>query len=108
MTEMFPDEVLPHTEFIRFAGRITCSALPIVRYTTEERLNEIIALHEKNGVFIANPHVYTLEDGTRHKSTGADRARHEGGGRSVRAAQSGQDADVQGGEEVMRVRHPRS
>jgi FAD/FMN-containing dehydrogenase len=72
MTEMFPDEVLPHTEFIRFAGRITCSALPIVRYTTEERLNEIIALHEKNGVFIANPHVFTLEDGTRHKSTGAD------------------------------------
>jgi FAD/FMN-containing dehydrogenase len=72
MMEMFPDEVLPHTEFIRFAGRITCSALPIVRYTTEERLNEIIALHEKNGVFIANPHVYTLEDGTRHKSTGAD------------------------------------
>ena len=72
MTEMFPDEVLPHTEFIRFAGRMTCSALPIVRYTTEERLNEIIALHEKNGVFIANPHVYTLEDGTRHKSTGAD------------------------------------
>jgi FAD/FMN-containing dehydrogenase len=72
MMEMFPDEVLPHTEFIRFAGRITCSALPIVRYSTEERLNEIIALHEKNGVFIANPHVYTLEDGTRHKSTGAD------------------------------------
>jgi FAD/FMN-containing dehydrogenase len=72
MAEMFPDEVLPHTEFIRFAGRITCSALPIVRYTTEERLNEIIALHEKHGVFIANPHVYTLEDGSRHKATGAD------------------------------------
>jgi FAD/FMN-containing dehydrogenase len=72
MTEMFPDEVLPHTEFIRFGGRVTCSALPIVRYTTEERLNEIIALHESHGVFIANPHVYTLEDGTRHKSTGAD------------------------------------
>ena len=72
MAEMFPDEVLPHTEFIRFGGRMTCSALPIVRYTTEERLNEIIALHESHGVFIANPHVYTLEDGTRHKSTGAD------------------------------------
>ena len=40
--------------------------------SAEERLNEIIALHEANGVFIANPHVYTLEDGTRHKSTGAD------------------------------------
>jgi FAD/FMN-containing dehydrogenase len=72
MTEMFPDEVLPHTEFIRFAGKVTCSALPIVRYTSEERLNEIIALHEQHGVFIANPHVYTLEDGSRHKSTGAD------------------------------------
>ena len=72
MWAMFPDEVLPHTELIRFAGKVTCSALPIVRYTTEERLNEIIALHEKHGVFIANPHVYTLEDGTRHKSTGAD------------------------------------
>ena len=72
MTEMFPDEVLPHLEFIRFAGRVTCSALPIVRYTTEERLNEIIALHEQHGVFIANPHVFTLEDGSRHKSTGAD------------------------------------
>jgi len=72
MWAMFPDEVLPHTEFIRFGGRVTCSALPIVRYTTEERLNEIIALHESHGVFIANPHVYTLEDGTRHKSTGAD------------------------------------
>jgi FAD/FMN-containing dehydrogenase len=72
MAQMFPDEVLPHTEFIRFGGRVTCSALPIVRYTTEERLNEIIALHESHGVFIANPHVYTLEDGTRHKATGAD------------------------------------
>jgi FAD/FMN-containing dehydrogenase len=72
MAEMFGDEVLPHLEFIRFGGRVTCSALPIVRYTTEERLNEIIALHERHGVFIANPHVYTLEDGTRHKATGAD------------------------------------
>jgi FAD/FMN-containing dehydrogenase len=72
MWKMFPDEVLPHTEFIRFGGRLTCSALPIVRYTTAERLNEIIALHEKHGVMIANPHVYTLEDGSRHKRADAD------------------------------------
>jgi FAD/FMN-containing dehydrogenase len=70
--DMFPDEVLPHLEFIRFGGRPTCSALPIVRYTTPERLNEIIALHEKHGVMIANPHVYTLEDGSRHKRVDAD------------------------------------
>ena len=72
MWAMFPDEVLPHLEFIRFGGRVTCSALPVVRYTTPERLNEIIALHEKHGVMIANPHVMTLEDGSRHKRVDAD------------------------------------
>ena len=72
MHDMFPDEVLPHLEFIRFGGRLTCSALPIVRYTTPERLNEIIALHEKHGVMIANPHVVSLEDGSRHKRADSD------------------------------------
>jgi FAD/FMN-containing dehydrogenase len=72
MKEMFEGEVLPHLEFIRFGGRLTCSALPVVRYTTPERLNEIIALHEQNGVMIANPHVVTLEDGSRHKRVDAD------------------------------------
>lgn len=72
MVDLFGDEVLPHLEFIRFGGRVTCSALPIVRYSTPERLNEIIALHEQRGVFIANPHVYTLEEGSRHKRVDAD------------------------------------
>jgi len=74
MWAMFPDEVLPHTEFIRFGGRVTCSALPIVRFRSAERLNEIIALHEQHGVMIANPHVFTLEDGSRHKRADADQA----------------------------------
>ncbi len=72
MWAMFPGEVLPHAEFIRFGGRVTCSALPIVRFTTPARLDEIIALHEKHGVMIANPHVFTLEDGSRHKRAEAD------------------------------------
>ena len=72
MNAMFPDEVLPHLEFIRFAGRVTCSALPVVRYTTPGRLDEIIAMHEAEGVHIANPHVYTLEDGSRYKRVDAD------------------------------------
>jgi FAD/FMN-containing dehydrogenase len=72
MAEMFDGEVLPHLEFIRFAGRITCSALPIVRYTTPERLNEIIRIHEDHGVMVANPHVVSLEDGSRHKRADAD------------------------------------
>jgi FAD/FMN-containing dehydrogenase len=72
MSRMFGDEVLYHCEFQHFAGRVTCSALPVVRYTTTERLNEIIRLHEENGVSIANPHVYTLEDGSRHKKADSD------------------------------------
>lgn len=72
MMERFPDEVLPHHEFIRFGGRMTASALPILRYSTPERLNEIIALHEAAGVMIANPHVVSLEGGSRHKRADAD------------------------------------
>ena len=72
MTALFGDEVIPHLEFIRFGGRITCSALPIVRYTTPERLACIIDLFEQHGVFVANPHVVTLEDGSRHKRADAD------------------------------------
>ena len=72
MHDLLGDEVLPHLEMIRFGGRVTASALPIVRYTTPERLAEIIALFESRGVMIANPHVVTLEDGSRHKRVDAD------------------------------------
>lgn len=78
MTDMFPDEVLPHLEMIRFGGRVTCSSLPIVRYRDEARLNHIIAEFERNGVMIANPHVYTLEDGSRHKRADADQTGFKG------------------------------
>lgn len=72
MIARFPDEVLAHHEFIRFGGRVAASALPILRYSTPERLNEIIALHEASGVMIANPHVVSLEEGSRHKRADAD------------------------------------
>ncbi|MCB1491161.1 MAG: FAD-binding oxidoreductase [Rhodobiaceae bacterium] len=63
MTEMFGEEVVGHLEFVRFDGDITCFGLPIVRYTTEERLDEIMRLHEENGCPIFNAHRYTLEEG---------------------------------------------
>jgi FAD/FMN-containing dehydrogenase len=72
MREMFPDEVLQHLEFIRFNGRVTCSGLPVVRYRNPDRLNEIIRIHEERGVYIANPHVFTVEDGSRYKRVEAD------------------------------------
>lgn len=60
---IFGDEVPAHLEFVRFDGKITCFGLPVVRYTTEERLDEIIRIHEENGCPIFNPHRYTLEEG---------------------------------------------
>ncbi|SHM47220.1 FAD-binding oxidoreductase [Roseibium suaedae] len=63
MVELLGDEVPAHLEYVRFDGKITCFGLPIVRYTTEERLNEIIKLHEDNGCPVFNPHRYTLEEG---------------------------------------------
>lgn len=72
MRALFPDEVLQHLEFIRFNGRVTCSGLPVVRYRDKGRLDEIIRLHEERGVHIANPHVFTVEDGSRYKRVDAD------------------------------------
>jgi FAD/FMN-containing dehydrogenase len=61
--EHFGDEVMIHLEFIRANGFIGSPGLQLVRYTNEERLNEIIRYHEEHGVFIANPHSYLIEDG---------------------------------------------
>jgi FAD/FMN-containing dehydrogenase len=72
MRGLFPGEVLQHLEFIRFGGRVTCSGLPVVRFKDADRLNEIISVHEQRGVHIANPHVYTVEDGSRYKRADAD------------------------------------
>lgn len=61
----FGDEVMMHLEFVRSKGQIVPAGLQLVRYTSEARLNEIIRYHEENGVFIANPHTYIIEDGGR-------------------------------------------
>ncbi len=59
----FGDEVLMHLEFLRTNGQVIPGGLQVVRYTSEERLNEIIHYHEEKGALIANPHTYILEDG---------------------------------------------
>jgi FAD/FMN-containing dehydrogenase len=63
MDKMFPGEVFSHLEFVRFDGNITSFGLPLVKFTSEERLDEIIRMHEENGCPIFNPHRYTLEEG---------------------------------------------
>ena len=63
MTRLFGDEVPGHLEFMMFNGEVQCTGLPLVRFTTIDRLEEIMRMHEDHGCLIFNPHRYTLEEG---------------------------------------------
>ncbi|MGJ7496878.1 FAD-binding oxidoreductase [Variovorax sp. RT4R15] len=64
MERLLGGEVLMHVEFLRnLEGLITCSALQLVRFTSEKRLDEIIHIHRERGVRINNPHTFIVEDG---------------------------------------------
>jgi FAD/FMN-containing dehydrogenase len=63
MYHHYGDEVMMHLEFLRVGGTARPAALQLVRYSTEDRLNAIIADHEAKGAFIFNPHTYLIEDG---------------------------------------------
>ncbi len=66
--EKFGDEVLQHLEVMKEAGQVMFACLPIVRFTTPERLDEIVAYHEEIGAIVFNPHRYTLEEGGRQSA----------------------------------------
>jgi FAD/FMN-containing dehydrogenase len=72
--DMLGDEMPMHIEMTRFDGRVVFSGLPIVRYTSEARLDEIVRLHEHNGCLVFNPHRYTLEEGGMKKTDRAQLA----------------------------------
>ncbi len=63
MHRHFAEEAMIHLEFVRFKGQIAGFGLPIVRFTTENRLDDIIRCHEGQGCPIFNPHAFTLEEG---------------------------------------------
>jgi hypothetical protein len=59
----FGDEVPMHLEFARVGGHVAAFGLPLVRFTSEQRLYEIIAWLEAAGCRVADPHTFILEDG---------------------------------------------
>ena len=65
MRKALSPEVLQHLEVIRENGKVMFAGLSLVKFTTEERLNEIVRLHEDAGCMIFNPHRFTLEEGGR-------------------------------------------
>jgi FAD/FMN-containing dehydrogenase len=69
LREKFGQEILFHMEFMkRGDGRVFPGAIPVVYYTTEERLNEMIDFCRAIGVWVANPHVNNVEGGGRYRA----------------------------------------
>ena len=65
MRDALSPEVLHHLEALRENGKVIFAGLSLVKFTTEERLNEIVKIHEDAGAMVFNPHRYTLEEGGR-------------------------------------------
>ncbi|HEY1985746.1 MAG TPA: FAD-binding oxidoreductase [Terracidiphilus sp.] len=69
LRERYGHEILFHIEFMKNGeGVVIPGAIPVVRFTTEERLNDMIRYCRAIGVFVANPHVNHLEDGGRFRA----------------------------------------
>ena len=68
----FGSEFLHHMEWWKNGqGAIVPLAIPVVRFTTEERLNEMIDFCREIGIFVANPHVNNVEGGGRYREDNA-------------------------------------
>ena len=69
LKQRFGDEFLFHLEFMKNGqGVVVPGSIPIVRFSTVERLNEMIDYCREIGVSVANPHVNNVEGGGRYRS----------------------------------------
>lgn len=69
LRQRYGHEILFHIEFMKNGdGVVVPGAIPVVRFTTEERLNDMIDYCRSIGVFVANPHVNYLEGGGRFRA----------------------------------------
>jgi FAD/FMN-containing dehydrogenase len=69
LKEKFGDEFLLHLEFMKIGtGEVIPGSIPLVRYTTEARLNEMIDFCRAIGVSVANPHSNNVEGGGRYRA----------------------------------------
>jgi FAD/FMN-containing dehydrogenase len=66
----FGGEVLMHHEYTKEKGRCRIGGLPLIRYNTQARLNEIMRAFEDDGCVLNNPHIFKLEDGGRFDPEG--------------------------------------
>src|SRR6202022_3445912 len=62
LEQTFGDELLLHLEFQRRFGRVFVSGLPLLRYRSPARLDEVIRQIEEMGGAVSNPHTYVLDN----------------------------------------------
>jgi FAD/FMN-containing dehydrogenase len=60
-------DFLMHLEWAKWGGTVTPGSIPVVRFTTAERLNEMIETCREIGVSVANPHLNFVEGGGRYR-----------------------------------------
>jgi hypothetical protein len=63
----YGSDYLHHMEWANWGGVITPGAIPVVRFSTAERLNEMIDYCRAIGVSVANPHINNVEGGGRYR-----------------------------------------
>jgi FAD binding domain len=69
LKQRYGDDFLLHLEFMKNAqGVVFPGSIPVVRFTSEKRLNEMIDYCREIGVSVANPHVNNVEGGGRYRS----------------------------------------
>ncbi|KRF63779.1 FAD-linked oxidase [Bacillus sp. Soil768D1] len=61
--KQFKDEFYQHFDWMLMDGKVVPQSIPLIRFTTKERLDEIVCFCESIGIKIFNPHTYLLEEG---------------------------------------------
>jgi FAD/FMN-containing dehydrogenase len=62
------DDVYMHHEFARMGGQVVSFDLPLVKYTTDDRLYQIMSIYEAHGCPVSDPHSCIIEDGGMKKA----------------------------------------
>ena len=68
LKKKYDNDFLLHMEWMKNGAAVVIpGAIPVVRFATEKRLNEMIDYCREIGVFVANPHVNHVEGGGRYR-----------------------------------------